>query len=166
MSSADHLPIGIRLNNPGCLRRACSPDSRTVMVEGYAYFGSLHEGSENLMWCIHQFYFDHKLNTLNAFLARYAPATENDLTRYINLMADWMGIPRAASGYTDLGLWRIDEAAHFARGIIRVECGVPSNNLKSGAEWVSQSDLQLIAVSMPCWGALQKTGRGCAVQNL
>lgn len=140
MSTHDHRPIGIQLNNPGCLRRACSPDSRTTLVDGYASFVSWHEGLENLAWCIWQFYNHHALITPRAFLSRYAPAKENDLLGYINFVCGWFGIDPRQDGVRDLMLDQPSQAVEMMKAISTKECGWKSTLQLPHQTWISNED--------------------------
>jgi hypothetical protein len=135
------LPRGIRNHNPGNLRSACWAHSKTRLINGFAVFGSDEEGLVNLAQCCWDFYTHHHLNTVAAFVSRYAPASENDLLAYENFMARWCAIPEKEITSRDIDLRNINHAEVWMGGIIRIECGVPSHGLQRGPEWFNRRQL-------------------------
>lgn len=151
MVDRNALPIGIRLHNPGCLRASCAPSSKTHLTNGYATFDNDLEGLVNLAWCVGQFYFHLKLNTIASFLSRYAPASENDLLRYEQFIAKWIGYTSNDIASRDLDLDGVPNVAHLMMGIVRYECGVPRPALLRGPEWFTMAEVMRAARISQYW---------------
>jgi hypothetical protein len=134
-----HLPRGIRLNNPGNLRNAVGPDTKTRIVEGFASFATLSEGTSNLFWLIHNYSTHLGLSTLPAFIARYAPASENDLAAYTRAMVQRLHVNPLKVQTADLALTDAWRAIDFARALIFVENGAPPLHFNGTSEWVAPS---------------------------
>jgi len=144
------LPRGIRNNNPGNLRSACAPTSKTHRNDGYACFDTAEEGLLNLAWCIWDFYAVHKLNTVPAFINRYAPVGENIPLDYETFLAKWLGINARDASHQDMNLYNIANAADLMKGIIRFECGIPPRTWSNPREWFSYKQ---------CLTAISGTGK-------
>ena len=153
MNLTPKLPRGIRNNNPGNLRGACWSKSRTRLNNGFATFDTMHEGLTNLACCVWQFYDHLKLNTVAAFVSRYAPASENDLLSYENFMAAWMGFRASDIGSRDLNLFHSANAQRWIGGIIRIENGVPPHSVTPRAEWCSAQEILAAMTESGHWGA-------------
>ena len=137
MGLFDKLPQGIRNNNPGNLRSGVRPGERVEVVKGFARFPSMQHGCAELLDLIMVYYNGHGLKTPTAFVARYAPASENDVLAYTNVVCDWLRIPHSLAGSRDMGLDHLWPALDLARAIVHVECGRPATSWKSYPEWVS-----------------------------
>lgn len=147
MSVVDQSPEGVRLNNPGCLRKAVSPDSKTTLVNGYAQFISWHEGCENLAWLIWIYYHDHGFLTPRAFVSRYAPSIENDTLGYICWVCNWFNIPITHDGIADLRLDEPQRAVEMMKCISTRECGWKSTQTIPHETYISNEDAyQALAV--------------------
>lgn len=132
----DHLPRGIRNNNPGNLRAAVGPDFKTKLVEGFAHFDTMENGARSLFYLIHSYYFVHGLRVLPDFVARYAPASENDVATYIRSLAQRIGANPLNVRTQDLHLDRAWSALALARGIIAIENGQAPGSIAATPEWV------------------------------
>jgi hypothetical protein len=135
-ASQDHLPLGIRNNNPGNLRAAVGPDFKTKLVNGFAHFDTMENGTRSLFYLIHGYYFTHGLRVLPDFVARYAPATENDVAAYIRNIGQRIYANPLKIRTQDLHLDRPWAALQFARAIIAVENGQSPPTIAAHPEWV------------------------------
>lgn len=139
--SNDHnpLPRGMRINNPGNLRSAVGPDFKTVTVEGFASFATVEQGTRSLFYLIDQYYRHIGCTTLKTFVARYAPASENDVAAYELAMIRKLGLNPLKTATNDLLLTQPWRALDFARALIHVEQGPVTVGFASTNEWVSPS---------------------------
>ena len=136
-----NLPHGIRLNNPGNLRRAVMPAGALGIIDGFQAFDTMETGLANLFVLSMNYYTKLGLRTVPTFIARYAPASENDLMQYEQLMCRFCNINPLKAGTQDINL--IDEWCLIAwcRGIIRVENGRPGANWPTMMEWFTVAEL-------------------------
>ena len=134
------LPLGIRLHNPGNLRAYVGMDYHDPYVEGFAKFRHPDDGLRALFLQIWLNYNRHNLRTLMAFVQRYAPASENDVARYINLLAPKIGMSPLKHSTQDLQLNCPWNALAMARGIIAIEQGPPPSMWAYYPEWFKLSD--------------------------
>jgi hypothetical protein len=154
MASTDQLPLGIRNNNPGNLRKAYGMNYPTRLNEGFAVFNSMTDGLEALACLVSDYYSEHGLRTLPAFIARYAPASENDVALYIKNMALQLHLNPLKLEAIDLRLDRSWCAMDFIRAVIVIENGRPREAVASWPEWCSIPDLSA-AMSRACkWGGV------------
>lgn len=134
--STQPLPIGIRNNNPGNLRSVYGLNYKTELVGGFAKFKSLSDGVESLCRLTSDYYTEHGLHTLPSFIARYAPASENDVNSYRQNMLSAMGLPFIGSDTRDLHLTESYSALRFMRAIIICENGHPPTGWLPPSEWI------------------------------
>lgn len=136
-----NLPIGIRLNNPGNLRHAVMPHGALGIIDGFQAFDNMTTGLANLFTLSTRYYTHLGLRTVPAFIARYAPASENDLMQYERLMCQFCGINPLRAGTQDLNL--VDEWSllSWCRGIVRVENGRPGTNWPTMNEWFTIAEM-------------------------
>jgi hypothetical protein len=145
---SDAIPHGIRLNNPGNLRAMILPNSGVNLDEHFANFFTIEDGLANLLALLRHYYNDLHLTTTPKIIARYAPASENDIDQYASLVTRFIGANPLHVATTDLFLnddWR---ALAYMRAIIRVENGAPPVAWATGSEWFS---LQHAAVAFDKW---------------
>lgn len=87
-----YIPSGSladRNNNPGNLRFV-GQTGATMGEGGFAKFASAEDGFQAL---INQVQLDQSRGlTLQQFIAKYAPPTENDTSLYVTQMAQWLGV--------------------------------------------------------------------------
>jgi hypothetical protein len=136
MPNVVELPLGIRQNNPGNLRRSVGPMKAAPVENGFAHFESLMLGTESYFYLVEQYYRHLGLRTLPAFIERYAPASENDTQAYLVRMCQSLGLSPLSMKTIDLCLddpWR---AMDFARAQFRIESGLCPTSWKYGREWV------------------------------
>jgi hypothetical protein len=131
------FPRGIRNKNPGNLRGSVSPDYRCKMEDGFAVFGSHAVGIAELLDLIHVYYDLHDLKTVWEFISRYAPANENDVLSYCNMVAFRMAIPPSKIRTHDMRLDSVWHAMDLCRAIIHVENGLPPDDWPTTPEWYS-----------------------------
>ncbi len=131
----EKLPQGIRNLNPGNLRQSYGLKKPTVLVNGYAKFETFADGLQSLASLTSDFYEIHGLTTLPQFIARYAPASENDVLQYQRNMLSIMGAPYIGSDKQDLMLHRSWNALKFMRAIVICECGHPPADWEIEGEW-------------------------------
>lgn len=137
--SSPTLPIGIRNLNPGNLRQAYSMPYPTKLNEGFAVFNTMLDGVEALAHLVADYYQHYNCHTLNAFVMRYAPASENDVAMYITTVSTYLHIPFNSAGVRDLRLDVAWNAMDVMRGIIHIENGPVSSEWISQTEWISPS---------------------------
>lgn len=129
------LPAGIRRNNPGNLRRAIIVDDLNGSENGFATFGGMTIGLANMIVLLRNYYSKLGRRTLPVIIAHYAPASENDITQYQNLVVRFLNVNPLSVNTTDLRLedqWRM---LALCRAMIRVENGVPGPDWPAGSEW-------------------------------
>jgi hypothetical protein len=145
------LPIGIRLNNPANLRQAHGPDQRTIIVDGYASFGTMRQGVSSLFWWIHSLYRHQGRTTLREITAQLAPATTNDLATYERELLKRLRLNPLKVTTQDMGLddpWR---AIDLARAIIWVENGAAPSSFGFSEEWISPYTLVCAMLDTRKW---------------
>jgi hypothetical protein len=135
------LPLGMRLNNPGNLRSAVGPDTRTVRVSGFARFTDLHAGCESLFYLINSYRVMGHAETVESFIGRYAPASENDVSDYVRRVVTDLKIPPSAQGFHRLTIGATAGAVALARSIISVEQGPVPRSWYNYPEWIDPGTL-------------------------
>lgn len=114
-------PRGIRNNNPGNVMKGT--DAWQGEVQGndprYATFASPEAGIRAMGKTLLTYQDKHGLNSVEAIIARWAPATENNTVAYAATVAKEMGIKTNAP----LDLHDGDTLAKLTRAMIRVENG-------------------------------------------
>ncbi|HAU29793.1 MAG TPA: structural protein [Rhodospirillaceae bacterium] len=88
------MPRGIRNNNPGNLRR--SRDvwkglSKEQADPEFCQFITAHDGLRALAIVLLNYQKRHKLGTVRKILTRFAPASENNLSAYIDSVCTRLG---------------------------------------------------------------------------
>ena len=148
------LPLGIRNNNPGNLRQNFSVSYPTVMEDGYAKFRSITDGAQAMAALLFAYYENHHLTTLPEIIMKYAPASENDVSRYINLVCQFAGYNPLSVKTRDMELQYAWNMVILARAMVKVECGLPPRDWDAYPEWISVQD----------WAtALHRTGKWIVV---
>lgn len=135
-SPTQQLPRGIRNNNPGNLRHAMGPDVKTQIVDGFASFATLQQGVCSFFWLLHSYYRIQGLRTVPAFVGRYAPSSENDVSMYTRAICQRLGLNPLNLANQDLHLDRPWRAIDFARCIFAIECGPAPVAAPYFSEWV------------------------------
>jgi hypothetical protein len=122
---------GYAANNPGNIRDVGIQWKGKVNVKNpFVVFKSLPYGVRALLL---QIITDFKRgnNTLNKFISKYAPSSENNTLRYIDNVSKWTGFhPSTPIAFT------IDNIKILAAAISRQETGraLTSNELNAGAK--------------------------------
>ncbi|GAB1368848.1 hypothetical protein MASR1M42_13990 [Azonexus hydrophilus] len=114
-------PRGVRNNNPGNIMKG---DKRWQgEVQGndprYATFATPEAGIRAMGKTLLTYQEKHGLNSVEAIIARWAPATENNTAAYVATVAKEMGVKPDAA----LNLRDGDTLAKLTRAMIRVENG-------------------------------------------
>ena len=154
MTDDTKLPRGIRNNNPGNLRSGYGMGTPVPKEDGFARFATMEDGLYSMAMLVSDFYNVTGLRTLPAFIGRYAPSTENDVTQYMNLVSQRLGLNPLSRATHDLQLNQGWRAFDFMRAIIQVECGRPSPSLPSYPEWIRPSELLSAMIRTRKWAAL------------
>ncbi len=149
--SVQDLPLGMRQNNPGNLRKPYGLATAPAIVNGYAKFTTLADGCESLAKLVFDYYSVHRLLYLPQFVQRYAPASENDVQAYINGMAQFLHLDLRTVAVTDLRLDRAWFALDFIRALIRMECGAPKADWVAFPEWVSINTVSTAMIRANKW---------------
>lgn len=114
-------PRGIRNNNPGNVMKGS--DTWQGEVQGndprYSTFASPEAGIRAMGKTLLAYQDKHGLNSVEAVIARWAPATENNTVAYVATVAKEMGVKANAP----LDLHDGDTLAKLTRAMIRVENG-------------------------------------------
>lgn len=114
-------PRGVRNNNPGNIIKG--GDNWQGEVQGndprYATFASPEAGIRAMGKTLLTYQEKHGLNSVEAIIARWAPATENNTVAYVATVAKEMGVKPDAA----LNLRDGDTLAKLTRAMIRVENG-------------------------------------------
>lgn len=137
----DALPPGIRLNNPGCVRRPVGVDSVVGMENDFPHFHAMADGITAQANILHAYYFDHRLTTLPAIIARYAPAAENDVEKYVGAMVKLLGWDISNYATRDVGFGRAWNMASFMLAQHRIENGVPPPDWRAAPHWVTLAEM-------------------------
>jgi len=112
-----HIPLGVRLNNPGCIRwngtqwRHGSPDT-----SGFVRFDAPEWGFRAIALILHA-YEQRGIHTIEAAINEWSPPSENDTAAYIEAVCNECGI-----GPKTLMFTLVTPAVLTA--ICRHECGV------------------------------------------
>jgi hypothetical protein len=112
------------------------PDFKTQIVEGFASFATLQQGVCSFFWLLHSYYNIQGIRTVQEFVARYAPATENDTAAYTHFVVVRLGLNPLAAKTTDLKLNRPWRAIDMARTIFAIEQGRAPDAAPYYGEWV------------------------------
>ena len=114
-------PRGVRNNNPGNIMKG--GDNWQGEVQGndprYATFATPEAGIRAMGKTLLTYQEKHGLNSVEAIIARWAPATENNTAAYVATVAKEMGVKPDAA----LNLRDGDTLAKLTRAMIRVENG-------------------------------------------
>jgi hypothetical protein len=141
MSNRNDLPLGIRNNNPGNLRRGITAEIPHTIVRGFAVFRTPSDGLHELARLLTNYYQHLGLRTAWDVISRYAPPNENDTAMYARLLAQWCGVPLGGEKTHDLHLAQAWPLIDCMRGIIYVENGHPPPRLSIGGEWFGAPEL-------------------------
>lgn len=152
MPNDNGIPKGIMLNNPGNIRAYVNMDYNDGYDRGFAKFRTMQDGCCSLFSQIWINYVHHHLQTLDMFVQRYAPASENDVLAYQIAMSQFLGQSPLARKTKDLDLVRPWNALLFARAIIRVENGGAPRAWPSAPEWVQATTLLAGMKQSGHWG--------------
>lgn len=95
MKSMAKLSRGLRNNNPGNIRLSPTIYQGEVKSTDTAFkqFQSMAYGYRAIFVLLYTYQKKHHLNTIADMISRYAPATENHTTAYINAVSEWSGVP-------------------------------------------------------------------------
>ena len=111
------LSRGLRNNNPGNIRLSPTTYQGEVKSTDTAY------GYRAMFVLLHTYQKKHHLNTIADMISRYAPATENHTTAYIEAVSEWSGVPSTCHITTTNG----DIMVPIVAAMARVENGVFAN---------------------------------------
>jgi hypothetical protein len=135
------LPRGIRNNNPGNLRNYWDLSLKFRTSNGFVVFESPTDGCKALAeLCLH-YYEKLGLTTVQDFISRYAPASENDVASYVLAMCQWMHINPMKRDTHDIRLDCTWNLLDWMRALIMVENGRPSSDRHSYPEWYDPDTL-------------------------
>lgn len=108
---------GKRNNNPGNLRFAGQPGA--INMGGFAHFGTMDQGIQAMANQL-ELYAGRGINTVDSIIAKWAPASENDLPAYIADVKKRMGLK---SSSTALNLHDPATLSHLMNAIAWHETG-------------------------------------------
>lgn len=119
------LSRGLRNNNPGNIRLSPTTYQGEVKSTDTAFkqFQSMAYGYRAMFVLLHTYQKKHHLNTIADMISRYAPATENHTTAYIEAVSEWSGVPSTCHITTTNG----DIMVPIVAAMARVENGVFAN---------------------------------------
>lgn len=92
---AHTLPRGLRNNNPGNIRNnniAYQGEVQPSRDKSFKQFRTMAHGYRAMFVVLHTYQRKHGLNTIEAMITRYAPASENHTRAYIDSVAEWSGV--------------------------------------------------------------------------
>lgn len=145
------MPLGVRLNNPGNLRPAHHPTDGAEVADGFAKFDTWQHGVFAYVKLV-ALYWEHLgKRTLFDFVSTYAPASENDLVRYLNMMSQLAKLNPLTTRTASLRLDRAWDALDFMRAQIVVESGRPGPAWRTYPEWIGLEDWRACMLSIPMW---------------
>lgn len=145
------LPLGIRMNNPGNLRRAVGLAKPAVKENGFVKFDTLSEGVFSLCKLMEQYYTHLGHRTLRQIVQAYAPPTENDTMRYETSLAAFARLNPLRAETNDLHLDRAWNALAVMRGIVWIENGNPPPSWRTQPEWVGLHDWVYAMDAIALW---------------
>lgn len=145
------LPLGMRLNNPGNLKAVHHMVGGVDQHGDFAKFDTQLEGTFALVKLCVSYYTMHGLLTLDQFIQRYAPATENDVNRYEVFVCRRTGLNIMHVRTQDLMLNRAWRALDFMRAIVAYEQGSPYTEWSSYPEWINLDTWRAAMLEMPIW---------------
>ena len=119
------LSRGLRNNNPGNIRLSPTTYQGEVKSTDTAFkqFQSMAYGYRAMFVLLYTYQKKHHLNTIADMISRYAPATENHTTAYIEAVSEWSGVPSTCHITTTNG----DIMVPIVAAMARVENGVFAN---------------------------------------
>ena len=121
------LPRGIRNNNPGNIAKG--PSNWQGETQGndprYVTFSTPEAGIRAMGKTLINYQDKYNLNTVEAIVSRWAPATENDTASYAATVAKALGVSVGAP----IDLHNADTLAKITRAMIKVENGSESNRI-------------------------------------
>lgn len=118
---ATQPPRGIRNNNPLNIRHGqpwqglCA----TQTDPAFCQFITMHYGCRAAIRIAKTYITRHHVDTLAAFIARWAPATENDVTAYVSAVCKYTNLQPG----TKLHVASKNVILRLLWGMARVECG-------------------------------------------
>lgn len=92
---AHTLPRGLRNNNPGNIRNnniAYQGEVQPSSDKNFKQFRTMAHGYRAMFVVLHTYQRKHGLNTIEAMITRYAPASENHTRAYIDSVSEWSGV--------------------------------------------------------------------------
>lgn len=121
------LPRGIRNNNPGNITWGAKAWQGEMSGSDpkYATFTSPEAGIRAMGKTLMTYQDKYQLNTVEGIISRWAPATENDTTAYINTVAKALGVKPGAP----IDLHDSDTLTRITRAMIQVENGPEANRI-------------------------------------
>lgn len=90
-STTEKIARGLRLNNPGNIRRSCARWlglSKVQTDKDFAQFDEMYYGLRALYKLLLTYYTKHRCHTIRQIISRYAPATENQTEKYIRFVVN------------------------------------------------------------------------------
>lgn len=150
-TSKPALPRGIRNKNPGNLRHAVTSHCKSSLLDKFAVFETSGDGLANLALLCWQFYFQHSLRTPFAFVSRYAPASENDVTLYVGIVCKYLRIDPSKAKSADMKLQNDWALIDLMRAIVHVENGPPPLGHSLSGEWCGPYDLAASVARAQSW---------------
>ena len=117
---------GYRNNNPGNIRLGTVTYQGEVVPskdKAFRQFRTMAYGYRAMFVLLHTYQRKHGLMTIEAMIARYAPAVENHTRAYIDAVAEWSGVP-ATCRVTSTNA---EVMVPIVAAMSRVENGVPAD---------------------------------------
>ncbi len=152
--STSEYPLGIRLNNPGLIRRAVGVGYEPDTVNGFSSLKSMTDGIVAQCVLLHQYYFVLQRRALFQIIPRWAPASENDVEQYVNLMVGFMGITDPMPAHVDLNFGHAWCMAKFILAQHIVENGHPPKDWPSYPNWVGISQMSVAMQRSGLWSTV------------
>jgi len=114
------MPRGIRNNNPGNIKKSTIKWLGKIEGEDAVFetFDTMEHGIRALIIIIKTYILKHKLDTIEAIIKRFAPATENDTYKYIDFVCRYTGFDRNTIIFFDL-----EDILPLVKAICRMEQG-------------------------------------------
>lgn len=123
MENNDKLPRGIRNNNPGNIKRSNDPWQGLATIQNddkFFQFKTMAYGIRALARTLITYQDKYDIRTVEQFVARYAPASENDVDNYIGVVSREAKIHKKVK----LNFHNYEDLEPIVRGILRMENGV------------------------------------------
>jgi len=135
MAIVPKIPRGVRLKNPGNVRKGASKWLGKIETTDPAFeaFETIEHGIRALARVLLTYHRKHKLKSVGAIISRWAPPSENDSLEYIKHVSRALGV--APDEPIDL------ENELTLTALVAAICRHENGRRPDGADWVENAAL-------------------------